>query len=153
MGDIYRVTIVRENNDGEQFESETVLEVAGSAQRVARAVKRELDDLSGDGQATVPAEQLAAVQPSLADRVFDQAVAGQPVSEPVKRKRRTNAEIAADKAAVAAGYRDAAHQAEAEAQQQVEAEPVSPAEAPESVPAEPAPAATPAAPYNPFEVK
>jgi hypothetical protein len=177
MGDIYRVTIVRENSDGEQFESETVLEVAGGAQRVARAVTRELSDLFGETEPTpLPQRQLA-------DVMFDAAISGQQVpaavlapnghpfqnAEPVKRTRRTKAQIAADNAAQGLGYRDAAHRAEVEAQEaEVEdreaaaavTEPtesaagaVSPA-APESVPAEATPEAQPAeVPFNPFNVR
>lgn len=174
MGDVYRVQIVRESGSGESYESETIFEVAGGIGLVMKLAPGALVDALREACEDVPAP--------LAEQVMDAAAAaGAPVvpnshpfqgAEPAKRKRRTKAEIAADEAAVAAGYRDAAHQAEVVAQQAgqptVETIPVPAAEAAPAatVPAEaPQPAAPvavtttfesaspAAAPFNPFEVK
>jgi hypothetical protein len=131
MGDTYRVTIVRETGSGGEFESETLFEVAGGIGLVARIAPGALvDALRAADEEGVPDAG------ALADRVMDAAAAaGAPVApsshpfqgEQPKRKRRTKAEIAADAEAQAAGYRDAAHRAEVEAQQQAAATATGPA--------------------------
>jgi hypothetical protein len=166
MGMIYRVTVTAERTDGD-YDTETLFELAGGAALIGRlapsavieAVAQRTEDVRVDGA-------------PLADRVMDAAAtAGAPVhpfaaaNEPVKRPRRTKVQIAADKAAQEAGFRDAAHQAEAA---QVVAAGVAAAPGPEAyVPTEPTPApngaivpeqATPPAvadgpPFNPFTVK
>jgi hypothetical protein len=136
--DKYRVIVLREGDAGD----ETLFEIAGGAVLIARLVPGALADvLSGDpvaqgevGAATLtPGGVIAApggpftmraASAGMADRVFDGAVAAGNAAEaqsapagaePAKptRTRRTKAQIEADKAAQAAGFRDAAHQAEA----------------------------------------
>jgi hypothetical protein len=106
MGTIYRVTVVAETTDaqGGYESSETLFELAGGADMVARIAPSALGDaLSAEAPET------------LADRVMDgAAAAGAPVEQRPRRPRRTKAQIAADEAAVAAGFRDAAHRAEVE---------------------------------------
>jgi hypothetical protein len=166
--DKYRVIVMREGTT----EDETLFEIAGSAALVQGIVPGVLD--------TVLGSQADEAARSLADRVFDGAVAagtgaeqqgGAPKfadAEPVKqtRNRRTKAQIAADKEAQDLGFRDAAHRAEVEAQQQVHpggpdpsAVPAEPVAAPVPPVAETPPPATPvqapagepaAAPWNPF---
>jgi hypothetical protein len=157
--DKYRVIVIREGDD-----DETLFEIAGSAAMVARlAPTALLDVLGADADQTDPAPAA-----NLADRVLDSALAagGAPQfadAEPVKqtRNRRTKAQIAADKEAEGLGFRDAAHRAEVEAQEEVPAEPVVTEQpAPEPVASTPPPAipvagppaAAPAdgAPWNPF---
>ena len=121
--DKYRVIVLREGDAGD----ETLFEIAGGgamvttlgpdAVRLALIEARESEGAAG-----------AIRSPELADRVFDSAVAAgnaaeaqsaPAAAEPPKptRTRRTKAQIEADKAAQAAGFRDAAHQAEVAAQQ------------------------------------
>lgn len=131
----YRVIVLREG----ATEDETLFEIAGPAAMVAKlAPGALLDALDADGdRAEVP----SYVPPtSLADRVFDSAVAAgndaaadsaDTEAAKTKRNRRTKAQIAADKEAVGLGFRDAAHRAEVESQQQIAA----------GVAASPAPAA------------
>jgi hypothetical protein len=155
MGTIYRVTVVAETTDaqGGYESSETLFELAGGADMVARIAPSALGDaLSAEAPET------------LADRVMDGAAAvGAPVEQRPRRPRRTKAQIAADEAAVAAGFRDAAHRAEVESH---DAEPRLPhpdptvaagmAAAPSAAsyaPPSPVPAAVaapPAGDYNPF---
>ena len=174
--DRYRVIVLREGT----AEDETLFEIAGSASLVGRVVPSALvDALDGDVQerAGVPASGR-----ELADRVFDAATAagvaaeqqaagpaGETAEQATKRKRRTKAEIAADKEAVALGFRDAAHRAEVERAQAPHPGGPDPAAVPAEVPSDyvpPAgavvagtlpgaivtePAAAPVAPpYNPF---
>jgi hypothetical protein len=131
MGDIYRVTIVRESGTGESYESETVFEVAGGSALVARIAPGALSDALRAAGEQVP-EVLQQQGPAPVG-----AVDIQDADKP-KRNRRTKAQIAADEAAQAAGFRDAAHQAEAAAQQAgqptTETAPIPPSE-----PAPPAP--------------
>jgi|SRR5690349_19185477 len=125
----YRVIVLREGTT----EDETLFELAGSAVMVGRIVPGALlDVLSADPEA----QGETAPPPSsvVADRVFDAAVAagaagaaaeaqssGQPADADegkTRRPRRTKAQIAADKEAQGLGFRDAAHRAEVESQQQ-----------------------------------
>jgi hypothetical protein len=158
--DKYRVIVMRESS----AEDETLFEIAGSASLVQNVVPGVLDAvLSGSEEVR-----------SLADRVFDSATAAGREAErqgeapeteeaKTKRNRRTKAQIAADKEAQGLGFRDAAHRAEAESQQQVHPGGPDPAAVPAEVPsgfapvppAVPAPSVAtgdpaPAAPYNPF---
>jgi hypothetical protein len=171
MGDVYRVSIVRETGSGEDYETETLFEVAGGIGMVVRIAPGALVDALRAANEDVPPSELA-------ERVMDAArEAGAPVApashpfqgEHPKRKRRSKAEIAADEAAKALGFRDAAHQAEVDAARvdavQAAAVPVSSVEqvspetpsspvVPPAVPqASPATPPGEAAPYNPFEVK
>lgn len=162
--DKYRVIVMREGADAD----ETLFEIAGSAARVARIAPGALLDVLAEDEGN-----WADTERALADRVFDSAAAagaaaeqqaagpdGETVEQATKRKRRTKAEIAADKEAQAAGFRDAAHRAEAE--QQAVAVGVPAATAPQVAadgagagvllqqpPVIEQPAAV-AAPYNPF---
>lgn len=168
MATTYRVTVIREG----ATEDETLFEIAGSANLVQSIVPGVLD--------VVLSERADAPERSLADRVFDSAVAAGADAEAEqdradeaagkpRRPRRTKAQIAADKEAVGLGYRDAAHRAEVEAQQQAApaapAAPVAPTEVPSgyvppagevvvgSVPGPvvtEAPAGGSAPPWNPF---
>lgn len=131
--DKYRVIVLREGTD----QDETLFEMAGSVALILGVVPSVLGTVlttdeerpAGPGeQSAQPATPAAAA--SLADRVFDSAAAalpaqnGRPLGLPApttKRTRRTKAQIAADEAAVAAGFRDAAHRTEVESQQQVAA--------------------------------
>lgn len=140
MGDIYRVTIVREGGTGDDYQAETVLEIAGSAQRVGRTILRELADLfDEDGGPTASA---------IAEQVMDSAAAaGAPVHPfagpaPAKRTRRTKAQIAADEAAA----REAAEATTVSTQAVDEPAPAAPAPSTPDVPA------AGAAPFNPFQV-
>jgi hypothetical protein len=166
----YRVIVLREASASS--EEETLFELTGSAVLVARlAPTALLDVLSADPEAQGEPAAAAAVtatgERSLADRVFDGAIAAgavaeqAPASEPAKRTRRTKAQIAADNEAQAAGFRDAAHRAEVENGPQQQAAPVAPVVAPaadgprDAVAPGPAPApaaqADPSAPpWNPF---
>lgn len=171
----YRVIVLREGADAD----ETLFEIAGSAARVARIAPGALLDVLAEDEGN-----WADAERALADRVFDSAGAagaageqqaagadGETVEQATKRKRRTKAEIAADKEAQAAGFRDAAHRAEVESAQggaqaaggdQVPAEVPSGPQAPAGPAAEvvvgsvPGPIVTEAAPaavappYNPF---
>jgi hypothetical protein len=170
MGEIdpmnrYRVTVLREGTT----EDETLFEIAGGAVLVGRLVPAALlDVLSADPEAQGEPER------SLADRVFDSVVsagaaaeaqANGDAAEGPKRTRRTKAQIAADKEAQGLGFRDAAHRAEVESQQQAPAvtatttfegaAPVPPAgevvagSVPGAIVTGP-PAAPVAPPYNPF---
>lgn len=115
--DKYRVIVLREDDEAD----ETLFEIAGSAALVGRLVPGALiEALEADDErdaATSP----AAPAVNVADRVFDGAVTAgaaaeaQQSGEPVKRARRTKAQIAADKEAQGLGFRDAAHRAEVEA--------------------------------------
>lgn len=184
----YRVIVLREG----KTEDETLFELAGSATLLARLAPGallEAMDEDGDaravqqydeGRASAGAAPAASVADRVADRVFDSAVAAGDAAQaqggdaPARRPRRTKAQIAADKEAVGLGYRDAAHRAEVEAQQQngvavtttfAGAAPVPPTEVPSgyvppageviagSVPGPivtEAPAAPGGAPWNPF---
>jgi len=141
--DKYRVIVLREG----ATEDETLFEIAGPARRVMRiAPGAVLEAMDEDQRERAEGEP----ERSVADRVFDSAVAAggagseQPdQAETPKRKRRTKAEIEADNAAVAAGFRDAAHQAEA-GQQPAAAAP------PAADPAIETPA-PPRGPFNPFQ--
>jgi hypothetical protein len=94
MGTIYRVTVVAETTDaqGGYESSETLFELAGGADMVARIAPSALGDaLSAEAPET------------LADRVMDGAAAvGAPVEQRPRRPRRTKAQIAADEAAARA---------------------------------------------------
>lgn len=162
MTEMYRVSVervVRQMNDaGVEVDRDYVSVVAfdGPAERLLRFAPGEVAAALG-GE---PAAQDAA-HPQAALRVVQGA---QRQSEPVtqaetpKRKRRTNAEIAADKAAQAAGFRDAAHQQETEAALARIDKAAEAAPAPEQnqvpvtehVAASPTEPVAPAAPYNPF---
>lgn len=126
MTDRYRVIVMREG----ETKDETLFELSGSAVLVARLVPGALlDVLSADPDAQgAPDEQ---AQEDAADEA-----AGRP-----KRTRRTKAQIAADEAAKAAGFRDAAHQAEVTATSV-------PAPTPDTGTA--GTPTTPSPPYNPF---
>lgn len=110
----YRVTVLREGTT----EDETLFEIAGGAVLVGRLVPAALlDVLSADPEAQGEPER------SLADRVFDSAVSAGAEAEQdaaddsagrPRRTRRTKAQIAADKAAQALGFRDHAHRVEVE---------------------------------------
>lgn len=178
--DKYRVIVLREGTDAD----ETLFEIAGPATMVAKlAPAALLDALVGD------AAEVAYPGRDVADRVFDQATAagaaaeaqattpsggpaGETEAESTKRKRRTKAQIAADNEAQGLGFRDAAHRAEVESQQQVPAPtvaatttfegaapvpPAVPTEVPSGFPAATSVPATPPAapagdapPWNPF---
>jgi hypothetical protein len=138
--DRYRVIVLREGSETD----ETLFEIAGPARRVMRlGPTAVLDTIDEDMQERDGAPAGAEGEPErpLADRVFDQATAAGAAAEaqsgtqgaetPKTRTRRTKAQIAADKEAQALGFRDAAHRAEAESQQQAH-------------PGGPDPAATPA---------
>jgi hypothetical protein len=126
--DRYRVIVLREG----KAEDETLFELAGSASLLARLAPGallEAMDEDGDARAVQQYDEgrataAAAPSASVADRVFDSAVAAGDAAQaqggdaPARRPRRTKAQIAADKEAVGLGYRDAAHRAEVEAQQQ-----------------------------------
>jgi hypothetical protein len=114
--DKYRVIIMREGVEAD----ETLFEIAGSAGLVQQIVPAVLDTVLAEGWAAT-----AAAGRSLADRVFDSVIAADAAAEAEqdaadeaagkpKRTRRTKAQIAADKEAQAAGFRDAAHRAEVE---------------------------------------
>lgn len=130
MATTYRVTVIREG----ATEDETLFEIAGSANLVQSIVPGVLD--------VVLSERADAPERSLADRVFDGAVAAGADAETEqdradeaagkpKRNRRTKAQIAADKEAVGLGFRDAAHRAAVEsAQQAPPAAPAAPTEVP-----------------------
>jgi hypothetical protein len=154
MADIYRVSIVRENSDGAEFESETLFEVAGGLGVVATVAPGALVDALRAANEQAPA--------ALAERVMDSAVPtthpfqGEPPAK-TRRPRRTNAQIAADKLAAEqasapgagpTGNGDADLAAAAARSVEV-AQPV-------DVPAEvapPAPVAAVEPVYNPFLVK
>jgi hypothetical protein len=91
MGTIYRVTVVAETTDdkGGHEGSETLFELAGGADMVARIAPSAL------------ADALSAEAPeTLGDQVMDSAAAaGAPVEQKPRRPRRTKAQIAADEAA------------------------------------------------------
>lgn len=123
--DKYRVIVLREGAEAD----ETLFEIAGSAARVARIAPGALIDVLAEDSESWADGQRAAQAASVADRVFDAAVAAGADAEAEqdaadeaagkpKRTRRTKAQIAADKEAQGLGYRDAAHRAEVEAQQQ-----------------------------------
>lgn len=161
----YRVIVLREGDSTD----ETLFEIAGPASLVQHVVPGALDAVLSGSEVGATSER------SLADRVFDAAVAAGTDAErqqdeadeaagKPKRNRRTKAQIAADKEAQALGFRDAAHRAEVESQQQASvttttalagAVPV-PAEAPSGLvpPASPVPPADApsgvAPPWNPF---
>lgn len=92
-----------------RFAPGAVAEVLG-AERAAVTVVMPQDVPEGDEPDT------PAVNPERHYRPAAEPAAGDvPAAEPTKRKRRTKAEIAADKEAQALGFRDAAHRAEAAA--------------------------------------
>jgi hypothetical protein len=98
----YRVTIVRESGNGDDYETETMLEVAGGALRVARTVQRELADIFED-EGVVGNLASGGI---VAERVMDAARdAGAPVDPfrqsevKPRRPRRTKAQIEADEKA------------------------------------------------------
>lgn len=105
MGDIYRVTIVRESGDGEGFESETVFEIAGPARRVRQAAPGVLADILDEATNSTTASPASATAASIFDNAVQQGVAAGALPaapiEPPKRKRRTKEQIAADEAAAA----------------------------------------------------
>jgi hypothetical protein len=141
MTDRYRVIVLREG----ETKDETLFELLGSATLLARLVPGALLDVLGadpDAQGAPDAESAAERQDAA-----DEA-AGRP-----KRTRRTKAQIAADNAAQALGFRDAAHQAEAAAPTDGTPAPVTvpaPAAPLPVAPTLPAADASPAPPYNPF---
>lgn len=142
MGDIYRVIVQRESGEGRDYTNATLFEVAGSPELIGallpQALRAALD---------------SATESQAAGAVLDDAIGKLPPAAEApqqKRKRRTKAEIAADEAAQAAGFRDAAHQREATASGPG-ADPASAAQ--QSPPGEQAPAEhQPPAPFNPFAV-
>jgi hypothetical protein len=93
MTTIYRVTVVAEHDGDVPYE--TLFEVAGPIATVLRIAPGALTDAIQAAGEPVPA--------SLADRVFDSAVAAgtdtPPAPEKPKRTRRTKEQIAADAAA------------------------------------------------------
>ncbi len=152
MGVIYRVVVTAEQ-DGDY---ETLFELAGGPQLIGRLAPSAVVEAVAQRTEAVRAD----VPSSLAERVMDAAAAaGAPVvpswhpfggEQPTKqRKRRTKAEIAADNEAQAAGFRDAAHRAEAETQQagQPAVDEPSSAQVELAATREEGP---PAAPHNPF---
>lgn len=171
MGTIYRVTVLREGTT----EDETLFELAGSASLLARlAPGALLEAMDEDGDARAVQQYDEGRAASIANRVFDSAVsagaaaeaqANGDAAEGPKRTRRTKAQIAADKEAQGLGFRDAAHRAEVESQQQAPAGVTATTTFEGAAPVPPAgevvagsvpgaivtgPPAPPAAPYNPF---
>jgi hypothetical protein len=138
--DKYRVIVLREGADND----ETLFEIAGAASMVGRiAPGALLEALSADTDRSADeSPSPAAPAGNIADRVFDDAVAAgraaeaqaaAPGGETTKtRTRRTKAQKAADDEAQGLGFRDAAHRAEVEAQQQTPGTPTGavPAEVP-----------------------
>jgi hypothetical protein len=119
MATIYRVTVTTEN----EGDYETLFELAGGPTLIGK--------LAPDAIIEAIATRTEAVHANVAERVMDGAMAAMPAPDGTpapqapagegdkpKRSRRTRAQIAADEAAQAAGFRDAAHQAEVTALQQ-----------------------------------
>jgi hypothetical protein len=97
MPDTYRVTIVRENSDGDEFESETLFEVAGKIGMIIKIAPGALLD------ALTEANDGEDIPVALVERVMSSAVAALPATHPFgeqapqPRKRRTKQQIAEDK--------------------------------------------------------
>ena len=106
---MYRVTITRE--DGEDFE--TVIEVAGSGAFLVRIAPTMIAEALAEAALSDTPQRVVVGSGDVS--AMTSAVAATEAPAPPKRPRRTKAQIAADEAAQAAGFRDAAHQAEAAA--------------------------------------
>jgi hypothetical protein len=159
MTDRYRVSVERVEQDADGDDVyRTVAEFMAPRGALAAFVPNIVAGILGSGP-THPQDAAEAdtypqsAEASSAQQAQDAAdeAAGKP-----KRTRRTKAQIAADNAAQALGFRDAAHQAEvaggAPTVLPAPALAIVPPPAAEQQPAAPAPsaAAAPAAPYNPF---
>lgn len=133
----YRLTLERRgvDDDGDRTWL-TIIEATDTADGIVEAWLPTLSLRLGGGLA--PQAPASAPEPS--DRVSLTEQDAAVVAEAPKRKRRTKAEIAADEAAQAAGYRDAAHMADTES--------VAADDVPTQDPAVTLPVA--AAPINPF---
>lgn len=156
MTDRYRVSVERVEQDADGDDVyRTVAEFMAPRGALAAFVPNIVAGILGSGPA--PAQDSAeadaypqSAEESSAQQAQDAAdeAAGKP-----KRTRRTKAQIAADNAAQALGFRDAAHQAEvaggAPTVLPAPALAIVPPPAAEQQPAAQVPVA-PAAPYNPF---
>lgn len=150
MTDRYRVSVehVEQDADGDDV-YRTVAEFMAPRGALAAFVPNVVAGILGSGPTHPQEDAEADTYPQSAEASSaqqEQDAADEAAGKP-KRTRRTKAQIAADNAAQALGFRDAAHQAEAMATGTAMAPPA-PAIVPPPVPEQPT--SQPAAPYNPF---
>lgn len=155
MADTYRVTIVRESGSGDDYETETLFEVAGKIGMIVRVAPGALIDALTEAGEDVPV--------ALVDRVMSSAVAGLPATHPFgeqapqPRKRRTKQQMAEDKLRDEQAARLAEVPPQALAETEPQAEPMlsateAPAPAAEPAPLPPSSEDGPTPQYNPFAV-